>query len=179
METHLSFFWPYPVTISGVTMVSPSQVSPSQVIPLGTSLHHLVPKHLGGPHGLGLSNPTSFLRPALPMALKTDNNARKQGPPPLLHPNPDILKRFLYDNIYMTTFMWELYMTTNHNKPRYYMKKVSKFNCVLNPFLPTVPQMEHSILAKIAKKSGKNGLNSQLFEKNVFTMKRSDHLLKE
>ena len=32
------------------------------------------------------------------------------------------------------------------------MKKVSKLNNIINPFLPTVPQMEHSILAKIAKK---------------------------
>ena len=34
------------------------------------------------------------------------------------------------------------------------MKKVFKLNYVLNPFLPSVAQVEHSILAKIAKKFG-------------------------
>ena len=41
------------------------------------------------------------------------------------------------------------------------MKKVFKLNCVLNPFLPTVPQVEHSILAKIAKKFGQKWVNQK------------------
>ena len=70
-----------------------------------------------GPRGPGLSNPTSFLRPALPMAPTTDNNARDERS--VLPPEPsDILKRFhaVYDN-----------------KLRYYMKKVSKLFCYYNP----------------------------------------------
>ena len=52
-----------------------------------------------GPRGPGLSNPTSFLRPALPMAPTTDNKARdKQS---VLRLNP---ATFLRDfTLYMTT----------------------------------------------------------------------------
>ena len=99
--------------------------------------HHIWCRSTFGPRGPGLSNPTSFLRPALPMAPTRDDNARDKNERPPPKPS-DILKRFyaLYDN-----------------KRRFYMKKVSKLNNVINPFLPTVPQMEHSILAKIAKKN--------------------------
>ena len=46
-----------------------------------------------GPRGTGLSNPTSFLRPALPMAPTTDNNARDERS--VLRPNPaTFLKNF-------------------------------------------------------------------------------------
>ena len=52
-----------------------------------------------GPHGPGLSNPTSFLRPALPMAPTTDNNARDERSVP--RPNP---ATFLRDfTLYMTS----------------------------------------------------------------------------
>ena len=52
-----------------------------------------------GPRGPGLSNPTSFLRPALPMAPTTDNNARDKRS--VLRPNP---ATFLRDfALYMTT----------------------------------------------------------------------------
>ena len=52
-----------------------------------------------GPRGPGLSNPTSFLRPALPMAPTTDNNARDERS--VLRPNP---ATFLRDfTLYMTT----------------------------------------------------------------------------
>ena len=54
-----------------------------------------------GPRGPGLSNPTSFLRPALPMAPTTDNNARDERS--VLRPNP---ATFLRD--------FTLYMTTNY-----------------------------------------------------------------
>ena len=54
-----------------------------------------------GPRGPGLSNPTSFLRPALPMAPTTDNNARDKRSIP--RPNP---ATFLRD--------FTLYMTTNY-----------------------------------------------------------------
>ena len=53
-----------------------------------------------GPRGPGLSNPTSFLRPALPMAPITDNNARDKRSVP--RPNP---ATFLRD--------FTLYMTSN------------------------------------------------------------------
>ena len=125
-------------------------VSPSRVLRApGTSLYHLVPKHLRttwsrpeqshcqvlkneqnccrptcrchllgysvppalhctiwcrstfGPRGPGLSNPTSFLRPALPMAPTRDNNARDKRS--VLRLNP---ATFLRD--------FTLYMTTNY-----------------------------------------------------------------
>ena len=52
-----------------------------------------------GPCGPGLSNPTSFLRPALPMAPTTDNNARDERS--VLRPNPAIILRDF--TLYMTT----------------------------------------------------------------------------
>ena len=59
-------------------------VSPSRVLRApGTSPYHLVPKHL---RATGLSNPTSFLRPALPMAPTRDDNARDKRS--VLRPNP-------------------------------------------------------------------------------------------
>ena len=54
-----------------------------------------------GPRGPGLSNPTSFLRVALPMALTTDNNARDERS--VLRPNS---VTFLRD--------FTLHMTTNY-----------------------------------------------------------------
>ena len=82
-------------------LLSSLPVSPSRVLRApGTSSYHLVPKHLG-PCGPGLSNPTSFLRPALPMAPTTDNNARDERS--VLRPNP---ATFLRD--------FTLYMTTNY-----------------------------------------------------------------
>ena len=54
-----------------------------------------------GPRGPGLSNPTSFLRPALPMAPTRDDNARDKRS--VLRPNP---ATFLRD--------FTLYMTTNY-----------------------------------------------------------------
>ena len=47
-----------------------------------------------GPRGPGLSNPTSFLRPALPMAPTTDNNARDERSVP--RPNPATFLRDFY-----------------------------------------------------------------------------------
>ena len=54
-----------------------------------------------GPRGPGLSNPTSFLRPALPMAPTRHDNARDKRS--VLRPNP---ATFLRD--------FALYMTTNY-----------------------------------------------------------------
>ena len=54
-----------------------------------------------GPRGPGLSNPTSFLRPALPMAPTRDDNAREKRS--VLHPNPATFLRDL-----------ALHMTTNY-----------------------------------------------------------------
>ena len=76
-------------------------VSPSRV--LRAPAHHrtIWCRSTFGPRGPGLSNPTSFLRPALPMAPTTDNNARDERS--VLRPNP---ATFLRD--------FTLYMTTNY-----------------------------------------------------------------
>ena len=76
-----------------------------------------------GSRGPGLSNPTSFLRPALPMAPTTDNNARDKRSVP--RPNP---ATFLRD--------FTLYMTL---LGRYFMKKVSKLYYLFNPLLHMLP----------------------------------------
>ena len=70
-------------------------VSPSRVLRApGTSPYHLVPR------GLGLSNPTSFLRSALPMAPTRDDNARDKRSVLEIRPNP---ATFLRDfALYMT-----------------------------------------------------------------------------
>ena len=58
------------ILIAGVT------VSPSQVL-RAPALHCTVCcRSTFGPRGQGLSNPTSFLRPALPLAQTTNDNAR-------------------------------------------------------------------------------------------------------
>ena len=83
-------------------------VSPSRV--LSGTLGYSVPPALHrtiwcrstfGPHGPGPSNPTSFLRPALPMAPTRDVNARDKRS--VLRLNP---ATFLRD--------FTLYMTTNY-----------------------------------------------------------------
>ena len=57
-----------------------------------------------GPRGLGLSNPSSFLRPVLPMAPTTDNNARDERS--VLRPNP---ATFLRDfTLHMTTIYYAI-----------------------------------------------------------------------
>ena len=80
-------------------LLSSLPVSPSRVLRApGISSYHLVPKHLRA-RGPGLSNPTSFLRPALPMEPATDNNARDEQS--VLRPNPaSFLRDFM---LYMTT----------------------------------------------------------------------------
>ena len=72
-------------------------VSPSRVLP---ALHRTIwCRSTFGPRGPGLSNPTSFLRPALPMAPTRDDNARDERS--VLRPNP---ATFLRDfTLYMTT----------------------------------------------------------------------------
>ena len=81
---------------SAKLLLSSLPVSPSRV-------HHrtIWCRSTFGPRGPGLSNPTSFLRPALPMAPTTDNNARDKRSVP--RPNP---ATFLRD--------FTLYMTTNY-----------------------------------------------------------------
>ena len=118
-------------------------MSPSRVLPApGTSPYHLVPKHL---RATWPRPDQSHLLPEACSPNGTDNRQQRQRRTKRPPPEPsDILKRFyaLYDD-----------------KLRYYMKKVFKLNCGLNPFLPTVPQVEHSILAKIAKKFGQKWVN--------------------
>ena len=67
-------------------LLSSLPVSPSRV--LRAPAHHrtIWCRSTFGPRGPGLSNPTSFLRPALPMAPTTDNNARDKRSVP--RPNP-------------------------------------------------------------------------------------------
>ena len=74
-------------------------VSQSRVLRApGTSSYHLVQSTFG-PRCPGLSNPTSFLRPALPITPTTDNNARDERS--VLRPNP---ATFLRDfTLYLTT----------------------------------------------------------------------------
>ena len=68
-----------------------------------------------GPRGPGLSNPTSFLRPALPMAPTRDDNARDKRS--VLRPNP---ATFLRD--------FALYMTTNYAIIRKRYQNINPFN---------------------------------------------------
>ena len=79
--------------LSSYLPVSPSRVSvpPHFTVPFGA-------RSTFGPRGPGLSNPTSFLRPALPMAPTRDDNARDKRS--VLRPNPaTFLKDFA---LYMT-----------------------------------------------------------------------------
>ena len=64
------------------------------------ALHRTIPcRSTFGPRGPGLSNPTSFLRPALPIAPTRDDNARDKRS--VLRPNP---ATFLEDfALYKTT----------------------------------------------------------------------------
>ena len=74
-----------------------------------------------GPRGPGLSNPTSFLRPALPMAPTTDNNARDKRS--VLRPNP---ATFLRD--------FTLFKTTKYAILR---KRCLNYNACLTHLCPT------------------------------------------
>ena len=71
------------------------------------------------PRGPGLSNPTSFLRPARPLAPTTDDNARDE--------------RIVFRPI-PAKFITALY----HDKLRHYMKKVHTLYYLFNSILHTV-----------------------------------------
>ena len=88
-----------------------------------------------GPHGPGLSNPTSFLRPALPMAPTRDDNARDKRS--VLRPNP---ATFLRD--------FALYMTMKYAVIR---KRCLNHVLCLTVYCRTFPFWEHPISAKITK----------------------------
>ena len=95
-----------------------------------------------GPHGTGLSNPTSFMRPALPMTPKTDNKARDERS--VLRPNQATSLRDL-----------TLYMTTNHAIIR---KMCLNYNACITHLCSASPKVGQQILAKIAKQnSGTRG----------------------
>ena len=80
-------------------LLSSLPVSPSRVLRAPAYHHTIWCRSTFGPRAPGLSNPTSFLRPALPMAPTTDNNARDERSIP--RPNP---ATFLRDfTLYMTT----------------------------------------------------------------------------
>ena len=141
-------------------LLSSLPVSPSRVLRApGTSPYHLVPEHL---RATWPRPEQSHLLPEACSPNGTDNRQQRQRRTKRPPPEPsDILKRFyaLYDD-----------------KLRYYMKKAFKLNCVLNPFLPTVPQVEHSILAKIAKKFGQKWVNIKMtflfFRKIMYALEK-------
>ena len=132
-----------PVSPSRVQLLSSSlPVSPSRVLRApGTSLYHLVPRHLR----TTWSKPEqSHLLPEACSPNVTDNRRQRQRQTERPPPNPSkILKRFhaLYDD-----------------KLRYYMKKVSKLYSVFNPYMPSVLYKGRQISAEIAKISVINGL---------------------
>ena len=114
---YLSSFRKSAKLLSSSLLVSPSRVL--RTVP-GTSLYHLVPKHL---RATWPRPEQSYLLPEACSPNGTDNNARDERS--VLHPEPsDILKRFhaLYDD-----------------KLRYYTKKVSKLYCFSN----VLRDMEH------------------------------------
>ena len=96
-----------------------------------------------GPRGPGLSNPTSFLRPSLPMAPTTDNNARDEQS--VLRPNA-------------ATFLREfsLYMTTNYAIIR---KRFLNYNACITLSVPMTPYGVIGFWMKLIKKSGLKVLN--------------------
>ena len=112
------------VLIAGVT-ISGTPCPRHITVPFGAEV---VRRSTFGPCNSGLSNPTSFLRPALPMAPKTDQNARdKQS---VLCPNPAI---FFRD--------FTLYMTTNYAIIR---KRCLNFIYYLfNPFMCMILYKRH------------------------------------
>ena len=91
-----------------------------------------------GPRGPGLSNPTSFLRPALPMAPTRDDNARDKRS--VLRPNP---ATFLRD--------FALYMTMKYAVIR---KRCLNHALCLTVYCRTFPFWEHPNSAKITKTRG-------------------------
>ena len=97
-----------------------------------------------GPRGPGLSNPTSFLRPALPMAPTTDNNARDERS--VLRPNP---ATFLRD--------FTVYMTTNYAIIRKMYLNYNPFSC----FPKYTRHHTHAVIwSKYEKKLDAKGVNS-------------------
>ena len=90
-------------------------VSPSRVL-RAPALHRTIwCQSTFGPRGPGLSNPTSFPRPALPMAPTRDDNARDKRS--VLRPNPVTFSRD-----------FALYMTTNYAIIRKRCLNINPFN---------------------------------------------------
>ena len=92
-----------PCLIAGVT-ISNTPCPRHITLPFGSSTY--------GPHDSGLSNPTSFPRPALPMTLITDDIRQRRMKHPPLEPS-NILKRCFI---------------TCHSMKCYSMEKVSKLS---------------------------------------------------
>ena len=93
-------------------------ILPSSSLPVSPSrvLHRTIwCRSTFGPRGPGLSNPTSFLRPALSMAPTRDDNAGDKRS--VLRPNP---ATFLRD--------FALYMTTNYAIIRKRCLNINPFN---------------------------------------------------
>ena len=105
-------------------LLSSLPVSPSRVLHApGTSPYHLVPKHL---RATWPRPEQSHLLPEACSPNGTDNRQQHQRRTKRPPPEPsDILKRFhaLYDD-----------------KLRFYKKKMSKLQCMYNPFVPRVPK---------------------------------------
>ena len=111
-----------------------------------------------GPRAPGLSNPTSFLRPALPMAPTTDNNARDKRSVP--HPNP---AAFLRD------FM--LYMTTKYAIIRKRCLNYTAWLTVIRRVFPFGNMVKKRFAKKIA--AGKRLMSFPGFRGRFFLMKKS------
>ena len=114
-------------------------VSPSRVLRApGTSLYHLVPKHLRATWPMPEQ---SHLLPEACSPNETNKRRQRQRQTKRPPPEPsDILKRFcaLYDD-----------------KLHYYMKKVSELYCLFNRNFPGVPIWEHGKKNILPKKSPK------------------------
>ena len=90
-----------------------------------------------GPRGPGLSNPTSFLRPALPMAPIRDDNARDERSVP--RPNP---ATFLRD--------FALYMTTKYAISRKRCLNYTAYLTVIRQEFPFGNMVKNPCVKKIA-----------------------------
>ena len=105
-----------------------------------------------GPRGPGLSNPTSFLRPALPMAPTTDNSARAERSVP--RPNP---ATFLRD--------FTLYMTSND---AILWKRCLNHIIFFNPLLHMLPIGNMWFQLKLKNNSHNRGL-IQFFSSSYYS----------
>ena len=134
----------------GKLLLSSLPVSPSRVCAPGTSLYHLVPKHL---RATWPRPEQSHLLPDACFPNGTDNRQQRQRQTERPPPEPsDFLKRFyaLYD------IKW-----------RYFMKKVSKLYYMFNPLLHMLPIGNRWFQLKLQNNSCNRGLMNAFFSKII------------